>query len=238
MPPSNKPFGSVGLTAVYYALKFRKDKTVPVYVTGLDFSYSAGITHTQGALAHLLRLINSNRLLPAANYGAAFSYGTEKIKDKQNKDFYTTVTLKNYAAMFNSFFAGVENLFDIGESGIKLEIPHVDCHVANAPRNDDVMLLHCEDKQLRHCEAEGRGNPCVKDIDAFLQNEHQALEHLRDLLTGNTELKGQKLMQEVEKIVRPREYLFLHFPDGYQFSTNQSFLNRIRTEIDFFLKYL
>ena len=232
MPPANKPFGSVGLTAVYYALKFRKDNSIPVYVTGLDFSYSSGITHTKGALAHILRLTNSNRLLPVANYNAAFNYGSEKIQDKTGQTAFTTVTLKSYAAMFNNFFAGIENLYDVGESGIKLDIPHkdIDCFVASATRNDEVVL--------RHCEAEGRSNPFDNEIKDFLATEHSALGYLRDLLTGNTELTGEALLEEIKKTAAPREYLYLHFADGWQFSTNQSFLNRIRTEIDFFLKYI
>lgn len=229
MPPANKPFGSVGLTAVYYALKFRKDKSIPVYVTGLDFSYSAGVTHTKGALAHITRLASNTRLLPVANYNAAFSYGSDKILDKSGKTLYTTVTLKSYAAMFNSFFAGVENLFDVGESGIKLDIPHkdIDCFVAH-----DASATQC------HCESEGRSNPFDNEIKDFLATEHSALEYLRDLLTGNTELTGEALLEEIKKTAAPREYLYLHFADGWQFSTNQSFLNRIRTEIDFFLKYI
>ena len=228
MPPANKPFGSVGLTAVYYALKFRKDKSIPVYVTGLDFSYSAGLTHTKGALAHITRLASNTRLLPVANYNAAFSYGSDKILDKSGKTLYTTVTLKSYAAMFNSFFSGVANLFDVGESGIKLDIPHkdIDCFVAH-----DASATQCQ------CAAEGRSNPFDNEIKDFLATEHSALEYLRDLLTGNTELTGEALLEEIKKTAAPREYLYLHFADGWQFSTNQSFLNRIRTEIDFFLKY-
>lgn len=229
MPPANKPFGSVGLTAVYYALKFRKNENIPVYVTGLDFSYSTGLTHTKGALAHLLRLIHANRLQPAQNYAAAHGLGTEKITDKNGQTVITTPTLKSYAAMFKSFFADQNNLFDAGDSGIDLGLPRkkLDCHVANAPRNDE-----------GRCEAEGRGNPYAKEIETFLQNERKALENLRDLLTGKTELKDDKLLEEIRKIAEPREYLYLHFPDGYSFSTSQSFLNRIRTEIDFFLKIL
>jgi hypothetical protein len=78
----------------------------------------------------------------------------------------------------------------------------------------------------------------VKEIEAFLQGERKALEELRDLLTGHTDLTGEDLIQKIESIAKAREYLYLHFADGYRFSTNQSFLNRIRTEIDFFLKYL
>lgn len=229
MPPANKPFGSVGLTAVYYALKFRKDESIPIYIAGLDFSYSAGLTHTKGALAHILRLIQSNRLITPQNYAAAYGLGAERVSGKNSQPIITSPTLKSYAAMFRNFFASEKNLFDLGESGIDLGLPRadIDCFVANAPRNDG-----------KNIEAEGRSNPYAKEIDTFLQNERKALEYLRNLLTGKTELKDDKLLEEIWKIAEPREYLYLHFPDGYSFSTSQSFLNRIRTEIDFFLKIL
>ena len=231
MPPANMPFGSVGLTAVYYALKFRKNNSIPVYVCGLDFSYSRGITHTKGALAHIQRLINSNRLQSIANYSAAFGPGTEKIYGKNGNSFVTSVTLKNYAVMFRGIFEGTENLFDVGQTGIDLGLPLVsmDCSSASANKKDVAP---------RHYEAKGRDNAAKEDIKVFLQDEHKALEKLRDLLTGKTELKGDKLLEEIQKIAEPREYLYLHFPDGCRFSTDQSFLNRIRTEIDFFLKVL
>ena len=262
MPSANTPFGSVGLTAVYYALKFRKDESIPVYVAGLDFSYSTGLTHTKGALAHILHLIQSNRLVPPQNYSAAFGPGREKFIGKNGCTIITTPTLKNYANMFNSFFGEEKNLFDIGESGIKLSIPHIDCFVTNEsaclpslqaklsslPRSDENTAeqldykadsnRHCKTSANRHCEAEGRGNPYQNDIAAYLQNERESLEYLRNLLTGKTDLKEEKLLSEIKKIAEPREYLYLHFPDGYTFAENQSFLNRIRTEIDFFLKIL
>ena len=226
MPPANIPFGSVGLTAVYYALKFRKNDTVPVYFAGLDFSYSAGITHTRGALAHLIRLTGSNRLIPVENYNAAYGPGTEKLNGKNGGTVITTPTLKNYAAMFQNFFGDEKNLFDAGECGIDLGLPHAD------------IDCFAENTATFHCEAERTSNPSVQELEAFLSTERTSLENLRDLLVGKTELTGEALLQEIKKIAEPREYLYLHFADGWQFSTAQSFLNRIRTEIDFFLKYL
>lgn len=227
MPPANLPFGSVGLTAVYYALKFRKNEDIPVYVAGLDFSYSIGLTHTKGALAHILRLIQANRIAPPENYAAAYGLGTEKISGKNGHMVITTPTLKSYAGMFQSYFSGTKNLFDAGESGIDLGLPsaEVDCFVANAPRNDSKV-----------CKAKGRGNPYEKELSDFLAGERRALEELRDLLTGHTELKGEELLEEIKKLAAPREYLYLHFADGFKFSLDQSFLNRIRVEIDYFLK--
>lgn len=232
MPPANMPFGSVGLTTVYYALKFRKSENVPVYVIGLDFSYSIGTTHTKDALAHILRLITGNKLHSIANYTAAYGIGTEKINSKNGQTFITSQTLKSYAAMFKNFFSEEKNLYDAGETGIDLGLPHADMNyfVTNASGND--KNSNC------HSKAEGRGNPHAKLIDEYLSNERKSLEYLRDLLTGKTELKDDELISEIKKVAEPREYLYLHFADGYKFSLNQSFLNRIRTELDFFLKFL
>ena len=229
MPPANLPFGSVGLTAVYYALKFRKNEDIPVYVAGLDFSYSIGLTHTKGALAHILRLIHANRIAPPENYAAVYGLGTEKISGKNGHLVITTPTLKSYAGMFQSYFSGTKNLFDAGESGIDLGLPKV---------NIDSLVTdtHCNDVEVK--EAEDNSNSSEKEISDFLTGERGALEELRNLLTGETGLKGNELLSEIEKLAAPREYLYLHFADGCQFSSSQSFLNRIRTEIDFFLKIL
>ena len=224
MPPANKPFGSVGLTTVYYALKFRKDETVPVYITGLDFSYSTGVTHTKNALAHILHLITGNRLNSIANYSAAFGTGTEKFIDKNGHQFITTPSLKNYAMMFNNFFSGTKNLFDAGESGIPLAIPQ------RIPESFENVALKHNSTSFTDVQK--------NDIQNYLKEEKKALEYLRDLLTGKTDFTGDKLSDEIRKIAEPREYLYLHFADGWKFSNSQSFLNRIRTEIDFFLKYI
>ena len=224
MPPSNMPFGSVGLTAVHYALKFRKDDSVPVYVTGLDFSYSTGITHTKNALAHILRLITGNRLTSIANYNAAYGTGTEKFIDKSSKTFITSPSLKSYAMMFNNFFGETKNLFDSGECGIPLAIPRA---FPEPLEKNEINV-----KATEYSESQ------KNDIKNYLQSEKDALEKLRDLLTGKTELQGDNLSEEIRRIVEPREYLYLHFPDGHKFELNQSFLNRIRTEIDFFLKFI
>ena len=224
MPPTNKPFGSVGLTTVYYALKFRKDNSIPVYVTGLDFSYSTGVTHTKGALAHLLRLITTNRLQSIENYTAAFGTGTEKFTDKSGKTFITTPSLKNYAHMFNSFFSEEKNLFDAGESGIPLNVP------GKIPECSIITQTSLKNTTFSEKQK--------SEISEYLTSERKALEYLRDLLTGKTTYTGEELTNQIIDVAKHREYLYLHFPDGWRFTPTQSFLNRIRTELDFFLKYL
>lgn len=225
LPPVNRPFGSVGLTTVYYALKFRQSEDIPVYVYGLDFSYSSGITHAKETLAHRLRLISNNRILPVQNYGASFSKFTHSFLDKSNNIFYTTPTLQNYANMFNSLFYNTKNLFDATQCGIPLEIERKTPIIQKNNSEEEINITEYSDETKAQ-------------IKRYLKDESEALIKLRDILTGILPLSKEEQEIEIKKIASSREYLFLHFPDGWQFNYNLSFLKRIRTEIDFFLKWM
>lgn len=251
LPPINNAFGSVGLTAVYYALKFRSDDSVPVYVTGLDFSYSAGLTHARETLANTNRLATANKIKYANNYGAAFSDSAIKFLDKEKNIFYTSPNLKNYAETFNHFFQGIKNLFDAGDCGISLSIPRQNPQDEKTPQPAGKMAAGQETSATTESFSHqgqvqaGQGNQTTfytdaqaKVIEEYLKKEKAELLQLRDLLTGKTKLSDEERKSQITKIVASKEYLFLHFADGYRFAYNQSFLNRIRSEIDFFLKYL
>lgn len=221
-PPVNSPFGSVGLTAVHYALLFRKNHDIPVFVVGLDFSYSAGITHAKNALAHITRLFSSHRLQPIQNYAASFNNTTSKFLDKQNNVFYTTPTLQTYATTFNHIFGKTKNLFDAGECGIPLEIE----------RENPPFIITENPEKYEQIELQ------KKEIQQFLQNEKDELLYLKKILTGEIKLNEQERKAQIIKIATSKEYLYLHFADGYNFTYSQSLLNRIRTEIDYFLKWI
>ncbi len=218
----NSPFGSVGLTAVHYALQFRKNHDIPVFFVGLDFSYSAGITHAKNALAHITRLFSSHRLQPIQNYAASFNNTTTNFLDKQNNVFYTTPTLQTYATTFNHIFSKTKNLFDAGECGIPLEIE----------RQNPPFIITENPEKYEQIELQ------KKEIQQFLQNEKDELHYLKNLLTGEFKLNEQEREAQIKKIATSKEYLYLHFADGYNFTYSQSFLNRIRTEIDYFLKWI
>ena len=222
LPPVNKPYGSVGITTVYYALKFRKDNSIPVYVTGLDFSYSVGLTHGKETLANNQRLSSANRLSPANNYTAAFGSSAVKIKDKKQNIFITTPSLQSYANIFDNLFAGTSNLFDASESGIKLSIE------SGTPANPTCA----NDNRIK---TDNYTASQIEELNTYLLREKQDLEHLKALLTGKEKLPEYELQNEIKKIAERKDYLYLHFPDGYCFNYSQSFLNRIRTEIDYFI---
>ncbi len=226
LPPENEPFGSVGLTVVYYALKFRASSDIPVYLYGLDFSYSESLTHMRGSMAHKERFLKNCRLSPLANYKAAFSSTSKKLTGKNGNTVYTSRNLKNYAELFNGLFANEKNLYDAGSTGVELALkrknPESEAYTSSQTKKTKVFFNQAQ----------------VSAINNYFTQERRALEELRNLLTGKISLPENQRKARITELAAPREYLYLHFADGLHFSTDISFLKRIRTEIDFFLKFL
>lgn len=228
LPPQNNPFGSVGLTAVYYSLKFRKDDSMPVFICGLDFSYSAGKTHTKGAMAHIQRIFSSTKTTPVENYNAAFNTNAIKLTEntKNNSTVFTTPSMLNYANMFIANFSKEKNLFDLGKTGINLMLPDYKKTIEGfANKASNLKKMPFEESQINL-------------LQNYLDEELAALEELRDLLTGKIKLGKSDLKNRITALAEPREYLYLHFPDGNKFSTDLSFLKRIRSQLDYFIKVL
>lgn len=221
-----EPMGSVGLAATYIALKIRSSSSIPVFIAGLDFSYSIGTTHAKDTMPLKQRFINSNRLTPIENYDAAFSMSTQTVMSKNGKKICSTKILLQYAQQFKLMFQNEKNLFDCSSTGIKLGIPQ---------RN---LFATKGNLQKEKCESH-------KNISNFCEKEKRKLEELRSLLSDgekspfrNNLPEKLSLSKQIKKIAEEREYLFLHFPDGYKFKMEQSFLKRIRAETDFFIKQL
>ena len=226
LPPTNNPFGSVGLTAVYYALKFRKNDEVPVFIYGLDFSFTPGITHGKGTPAHTNRLLSANRLNPVQNYGSAFSSATKMTKDKNGSKTFTTHILSSYANTFNSLFQDEKNLFDSADSGLPLMIPQkkpdkTDCDIIQN------LSFSCPTQESQKNKTE---------LLQFFKDETAALTELRSILTGETKLPETERNNRIIELLKDREYLYLHFPDGWKVSTDIAFLKRVRAEIEVFIK--
>lgn len=82
------------------------------------------------------------------------------------------------------------------------------------------------------------GKDDFSEINRFIETEKTALLELRDLLSGKTEVTEEVRSKRIKDLLENRQYLYLHFPDGYKFSMDLSFLKRIRSEIDGFLKIM
>ncbi len=236
-PKTIPALGSVGLTASYLALELRKSEEIPVFAAGLDFDFSLGKTHAQNAPAHILRLVSSNRLKKIANYDSAFKNGALRLGKVNGTDFFTDISLSNYAKSFKDVFGKSKNFFSCSEFGLNIGIPQI--------KNDGVknFLEKIKTSETNRLESENKNHESKekvkKDILLYLKNEKNALERIKNLLSnGRDEKQTQEdFEKELENLISVREYLFLHFPDGYKCDTkNTSFLKRVRSELDFFLK--
>lgn len=221
LPNPQPPLGSVGLSAVNLALSIRDNENVPIFVTGLDFSFSIGQSHAKMSFHEKTRRINSSKLKSMESYGGSFNTDAVKVTGKNGEPIVTTTNLSGYAELFNYKFTGIKNLYDCGKTGLTLGIP------AAAP----ATTLQGNTTAIKVKNTEG----ATKD---FIDSEKTALIQLKDIFTGKIQLSEEERTKKITELLQPRDYLYLHFPDGYRMELTQNFLNRVRIEIDFFLKII
>ncbi|MGP1459484.1 MAG: 6-hydroxymethylpterin diphosphokinase MptE-like protein [Treponema sp.] len=233
LPPLIPPLGSVGLSALYLAAELRADSAVPIFVTGLDFSYSIGKTHACGSFHDRIKRSRANRLHYMENLSAAFAPDAQKIAGKDRRGVVSTLILLEYARIFKAYFSSrLENCFDAGLCGLDLGLPRRSLKCA-ADTADDFK----QPQDGGHDQAACSAGVSQKErlLDHFTQ-EKAALERLKLIFTGEAALAEQNANAEIETILSAREYLFLHFPDGTKPRLDADFLKRVRTQIDYFLK--
>lgn len=230
VPDFIPPLGSVGLAALYVALEIRKNDATPIYVTGLDFSYSVGKTHANYTPAHKAKLFSNNKTCSVENIDAAFSSSTAIVPDKTQKPVATSAIMMSYRNNFENSFSRFKNIYDIGETGLPLGIKRLN--------KTEIKPAHISEKPILVQDFIKEKNFSKE----FLDEEKKSLLILRDLLS-----KGEKsehysedstLSSQIRNLLSDREYLYLHFPDGYKLSMEPGFLKRVRAEIDFFLKII
>lgn len=232
LPRKIPPLGSVGLSATYIATLLRKDEGVPIFVSGLDFSFSCGKTHANGTMAHKAMLLQESRLASCGNYAATFSHGVERMQGKNGKRVFTTKNLYGYAALFRNVFSQTKNLFDCGAEGLDLGIARA--HLF--PPGGEQKFGQPFEKENCSCET-GKAR---KALAAFLHEEKRALSALADILSNgeNAESRAKEIPygEQILRLLEGREYLYLHFPDDESPKLESAFLNRVRMQAEFFLK--
>lgn len=223
------PLGSVGLAAMEIALTLRKDESIPVFFCGLDFSFKPCKTHCRETPSHRKLLDEHNRLSTILCGESSFDANSFYFTGKDGKASITTPALSGYGKTFSARYSNVQNTFDIATEGMdtnikKKSLENVLEIVQHFRRNIDTtarIKIHENDNQIS----------CLEKVKKFLIDELKSLEELRTIL-----ITGKKT-EKIIPIIKEREYLYLHFPDGYKEPTlDISFLNRIRAEIDFFIK--
>ena len=163
------------------------------------------------------------------NFGAAFDKDAHKVIDKNGKSLVSTAILSEYAKIFAAYFSRrLKNCFDVRHCGLPLELPQTNLNDSERfissfneiPNNGQKNCIHTSAKEL---------------IDYFTA-EKKALEELKLIFTGKIIFPKNESEEKIKLLLEEREYLFLHFPDGINPSLDESFLKRVRTQIDYFIK--
>ena len=241
LPPVIKPLGSVGLVAAEIALALRFCDDVPVVFSGLDFSFTPGITHAKETPSHKKQLLSLTRLNSIFNLSAAFAPGTSFFTGKNKMRMATSKALMGYALLFTELFSDIKNFFDAGVSGINL----------NAKQKDLVSVIKDQNNQSGTNKNDSlfkeklvlKNNASLKkEISAYIKEEKEELVKLKDLLSLGEKSQYRNLEitldSQLDSIITPRDYLYIHFADAQKNTNRQSFLNRIKIESNIFLKQL
>ncbi|WP_439647475.1 6-hydroxymethylpterin diphosphokinase MptE-like protein [Brucepastera parasyntrophica] len=122
--PLIPPLGSVGLTALYLALRITQD-SLPVFFTGLDFSWGKAFTHSKGAPASREILYGAGRLEPAAMPSQLGVPGVFITDGKTGNPVFTNPALSDYARLLSVAFSNSNRIFDIRREGLQLEVPAI-----------------------------------------------------------------------------------------------------------------
>lgn len=224
------PLGSVGITAMEMALLLRKDEIVPVYVSGLDFSFSMERSHCKESFQTKNSFLKTNRLHSLGSYHCLQNTTTEKYQGKAGV-VYSDQILSYYCRIFCDRFQYTTNAYDVGEMGLDLGIKRKSfvqvLDEITSMNKTDFDLDEVLQKNIHQTTFEEKN----KRVLNFYSQEESMLKELREgLSTGNI------TKERILGILEETDYLYLHFPDGYKATLDISFLKRVRSEIDFFLK--
>ncbi len=228
-----EPLGSVGLASVFIALKIRESERIPIFIVGLDFSFSVGRTHAKGTAQTKQRLISTTRIKQIDDIASSFSSATEKTESKKTGEkVITTKVLSQYAFQFNLMFASFPNLFDASIIGLDIGLTQKKIEDVFFPPSRSNDKEKVQDKKNEKYPKEKAIPWCKKEKNELLK--------LKDLLSNGEKSvffnKEENLENQIRSLIECREYLFLHFPDGFSARMDTSFLKRVRAEIDFFIK--
>lgn len=227
LPPSFLPMGSVGLTAVQLA-SFIAKKGVPIFCSGLDFSWKSGYTHAKGS-PQVSSLLNSVQKMESLyNTDSVFPQGLEKGTDKNGGMCFTIPNLYGYCQGYKEAFGKAAHIFDLGKSGLKIS-----CNTISENEAEKIIA-----KYKTTCYADEEcclKGTCLKaeKIKKVFNEEIANLSELKNILTGKDKFDSCKALN----ILNDCGYLYLHFPDALTADLlNTNFLKRVRIELEYFLK--
>ncbi len=222
------PLGSVGLAAVELALYLKQERD-PLFCAGLDFAYPIGTSHCKEAPSIRNSLDTWSRLSPGGNPSSAYKPLASPIQTQTDEIWTTDPALTGYGKLFSQRYSTQNNdktiIYTLSQKGCNWGIPW-------ASEKDISECIFSRKNCLEETKKVSIENYTDESM-SFLQTELDKLLEIKQIFTGKTEASSEKLYA----LLLDCSYLYLHFPDGFNGpKLHQDFLNRVRGEIDFFIK--
>ncbi|MCL2382581.1 MAG: DUF115 domain-containing protein [Treponema sp.] len=229
LPRAFAPLGSVALSAVALALSV---SCGPVLTAGIDFSFTLDAYHARSTPQSLELERSQRRTRSGINAAAALRDGTFAARSKAGHSVRSDPAMRNYRDLFQQEFGGNPRLLDISGPGLPLGVKTISLPEAAEILNGGA------DTPPRGPASSKPPPPGREAMAAFIRREMAALTVLRDALSGERPLNPAR----VDELLDTASYLWAHFPEcagagGRRPATADiSFLKRVRTEIEPFLK--
>lgn len=195
------PLGSVGVAAVYTAIQiFDTD----IFLTGLDFSFVPGKSHTKGSPFTNSLLRSSSRFIPAGSYKSAMNRAILTLPGKNPQlTISTDAVLNSYAKLLIDIISQENRIFDLSTTGYPLGAEYV----------DEVSFKKLLTKKLKKENISPGDLPTKSDLRKFLKNEKFLLNKLigewDDFDKSMLENIPESLMGSLNDV----DYVYIDFPD-------------------------
>lgn len=193
-----------------------------------------------GITAYVLAcLFRKNEDIPVYVYGLDFAYSTGKTHGmgtpahkRQLRSHNRIKAVENFGACFGNNVLRLPSGSPLPFSTPVLQ-SYADTFRGVAEQNREIS------ENIINQYVNKRPADTFNDVKEFIENEKKCLLELRSLLTGETKVTEEIRSQKIQELLENRQYLYLHFPDGYKLNAGDiSFLKRVRGEIDGFLKLM
>jgi hypothetical protein len=213
LPSPIPALGSVGIAAVYCALKITRG---PVLLAGLDFCYGGKKTHAKNTYFHKLMTTHALRFSPSEhiNFQAVHNRPLIGIKDKKGKSVQSDLIFYSYAENFSRLVAlNKARVYDISAGGL-------DCGAEQCDSLSQLKTILTDVKKssfsLQQILAQNHQPRYSSDaITQFFHQEELLLD--RALAIVNLRLKNScegkgRFTDEEYKTLKAVDYVFFHLP--------------------------
>ncbi len=215
LPQEIPPLGSVGVAALRIALEITDS---PVLITGLDFSYTRGRTHSRSTPFHVLALQSATRLEPVVQpgYRALLSRPILMLTGKGGGEVMTDLVLQGYSASAARMAVESGRVFDLDDEGLRTGIPRA----READRLKELWEFAADRPATDRLppSASPPGGARVR-LDPFVHEEIRLLRQAMRVIERRLKSLGRvahphaPFTRMEETTLREVDYLYFSFPD-------------------------